>query len=194
MTVIVTLCNGKGGSGKTTLAVLLACALAEAGRSAAVLDLDPQGTATAWLREAGGGKVAIYDPAGRYDAVFVDTPPRLEAMSLAMAGCSVAVIPCSPSPADLWGTQATAAAVRASLPAGARVRLLFNGVVANTILSRDLSGMARRIGVRALRATVSRRQCFQHAALLGWRALDAAARQELFAAALEIVALPGGEK
>jgi len=43
--LIITLANGKGGSGKTTLAVLLAHALAESGKHVAVLDLDPQGTA-----------------------------------------------------------------------------------------------------------------------------------------------------
>ena len=47
----ILLCNGKGGTGKTTMAVLLAHALAEAGKRVAVLDLDPQGTARAWLRE-----------------------------------------------------------------------------------------------------------------------------------------------
>ena len=73
--MIITLANGKGGSGKTTLAVLLAHALAESGKAVSVLDLDPQGTATNWLRES-GSKVAMYDPARKYEAVFIDTPPR----------------------------------------------------------------------------------------------------------------------
>jgi len=77
--MIITLANGKGGSGKTTLAVLLAHALAESGKAVSVLDLDPQGTATNWLRES-GSKVAMYDPARKYDAVFIDTPPRVEAL------------------------------------------------------------------------------------------------------------------
>jgi hypothetical protein len=77
--------------------------------------------------------------------------------------------------------------IRPNLPKGARLRLLFNGISANTILSRDLPALADRIGVRALEATISRRQCYQHAALLGWKALDAAAREEVFRAALEII-------
>ncbi|MFC1452499.1 ParA family protein [Verrucomicrobiota bacterium] len=58
----ILLCNGKGGTGKTTMAVLLAHALAEAGRRVAVLDLDPQATARNWLREMHGSKVAKHDP------------------------------------------------------------------------------------------------------------------------------------
>jgi len=73
------------------------------------------------------------------------------------------------------------------LPKGARLRLLFNGVQANTILARDLPALADRIGIEALKATISRRQCYQHAALIGWTALDAAAREEIFTAALEII-------
>lgn len=183
----IALINGKGGTGKTTLAVLLAHALAEAGRRVAVLDLDPQGTADNWLRESESSKVARYEDGGEYDAVFIDTPPRLDALPAALASCSVAVLVCSPSPADLWTTRATAEAIRPQLPKGARLRLLFNGVLGRSVLARDLPALAKRIGVQAIGATISRRVCYQYASVLGWRALDAAAREELFKAALELV-------
>ena len=183
----ILLCNGKGGTGKTTMTVLLAHALAEAGKRVAVLDLDPQGTARAWLRECDGSTVAEYETGSEYDAVFVDTPPRLDTLTPALATCSIAVLVCSPSPADLWTTRDTAAAIRPHLPTGGRLRLLFNGVQAHTVLSRGLPDLAKRIGVKSLKTTISRRQCYQHAALLGWKALDLAAREELFKAALEVV-------
>jgi chromosome partitioning protein len=183
----IVLCNAKGGVGKSTMAVLLATALAEAGKHVAVLDLDPQATATNWLGECDGGKVERWKSGPDYDVVLVDTAPRLDTLAPALARCSMAVLVASPSPADLWTTRDTAAAIRPHLPTGARLRLLFNGVQASTILARDLPDLAERIGVKALRSTISRRQCYQHAALLGWKALDHDAREELFAAALELV-------
>jgi len=185
----IVFCNGKGGTGKTTMAVLLAHALAEAGKRVAILDRDPQATATKWLNEYESRKVILYDQAAAadYDAVFIDTPPRLDTLAPALATCSIAVIVCSPSPADLWTTRDTAAAIKAHLPDKARLRLLFNGVLSHTVLARELPDLAKRIGVKALNSTISRRQCYQHAALLGWQALDLAAREELFKAALEVV-------
>jgi chromosome partitioning protein len=168
---------------------LLALALAEAGKRVAVLDLDPQGTARTWLKECDSRKVAEYDPkkAGEYDAVFIDTAPRLDTLAHALRLCSVAVIVSSPSPADLWTTRDTAEAIGPHLPQGARLRLLYNGVQAHTVLARELPDLAKRVGVKALASTISRRQCYQHAALLGWQALDPAAREELYKAALEVV-------
>lgn len=170
------------------MAVLLAHALAEAGKKVAIHDRDPQGTATKWLNTLEQKNVQLYDRAGQYDAVFTDTPPRLDTLTPTLAACSVAVLVCSPSPADIWTTRDTAEAMRPFLPANARLRILFNGVRLNTVLARELPAMAERIGVKALATTISRRQCYQHAALLGWSALDPAAREEVFKAALEIVA------
>jgi chromosome partitioning protein len=184
----ILLCNGKGGTGKTTLSVLLAHALAEAGKRVTVYDRDPQGTATKWLQENEGGKVLAYDPAAKYDATFIDTPPRLDILTAALASCSVAVLVASPSPADLWTTRNTVEAITPHLPKGAKLRLLFNGVSGNTILSRDLPDLAKRIGVKALATSITRRQVYQHAALLGWKALDSAAREEIFKAAIELLA------
>ena len=183
----IALCNGKGGTGKTTLSVLLACALSETGKRIALHDLDPQATASLWVANSQGMKVLQYEKGADYDAVFVDTAPRLDLLPGALADCSLAVIACSPSPADLWTSQHTAQALHRAGFAPESIRLLFNGVSPNTMLARELPDLAKRIGVSALRSTVSRRQCYQHAALMGWKALDASAREELFKAALEIV-------
>ena len=48
---IIAVGNLKGGTGKSTIAVNLACRLAEKQRSVLLIDADPQGTAAAWLRD-----------------------------------------------------------------------------------------------------------------------------------------------
>ncbi|CAB0619366.1 ParA family protein [Corynebacterium diphtheriae] len=49
---IVTLCNLKGGTGKTTSAIYLTTALANQDKQVHVLDGDPQGSATEWAQQA----------------------------------------------------------------------------------------------------------------------------------------------
>src|SRR3954453_14422285 len=63
---VLALVSQKGGSGKTTLAVHLAVALGASGRRVALIDTDPQGSATAWygLRQAGEPRL-IAAPAER---------------------------------------------------------------------------------------------------------------------------------
>ena len=182
----ITLCNGKGGSGKTTLSVLLAAALVEAGHEVALLDTDPQHTATRWIEEIGGLELA--QTGKEYGALFIDTAPRLETAEVrdSIQRADVVVLVTSPSPADLFTSRDTATLIHRE-GAKDRAHVLFNQVQPGTILARDLDDMAERIGLPAFKNILRRRQAYQHAVLMGWKSLGNEAREELFKVALEIV-------
>ena len=102
----ITICNGKGGSGKTTAAILLGLALVEAGHKTKVLDTDPQNTASRWITD---GSL----PLGSDDSsatVLIDTPPRLDSPDLrdSIMESDIVIVVSSPSPADLFTSQDTA--------------------------------------------------------------------------------------
>ena len=58
---VISLCNQKGGVGKTTTTISLAGALVEYGRKVLVVDFDPQGALTAGLGANGHDVPTIYD-------------------------------------------------------------------------------------------------------------------------------------
>jgi chromosome partitioning protein len=186
--VTITLCNGKGGSGKTTLTILLGSAMAEAGHHVGILDTDPQKTATRWIEEIGG--LTLFEEGKAYTAVLIDTPPRLECQEFtdAVSRADITIVVSSPSPADLFTSRDTVAVLE-QLGAKGRAHLLFNQVQAGTILSRELEEMAERIGLPTLKNRMQRRQVYQHAVLMGWPSLGPEARAEVLRIALEITDL-----
>ena len=184
--------NGKGGSGKTTAAILTACAMAEGKRRVALLDLDGQATATAWLEALNHPRLSVLgrpdaDPA-EADIVVVDTPPRLDEAILkpALSGATAVLIVSRPTPPDLWTAQKTAQLLSARA-LRAPVRLLFNAVKTNTVMASLTDQMARQIGVPRLENVLRERQCYVHAALEGWRVLTPEAREEIQNAVIEIL-------
>lgn len=83
---ILSVITQKGGSGKTTIATMLAVAAELDGKSVAIFDLDPQATACFWsdVREA--------DTPAVKDCSVARLPNYLEAAK--EAGCDLAVIDC----------------------------------------------------------------------------------------------------
>ena len=89
---IVAVLNQKGGSGKTTLAIILAHALQEDGETVLLVDADPQGSARDW-HEANGGEVLDVvgldretlardlKVVGEYDWVLIDGAPQIAKLS-----------------------------------------------------------------------------------------------------------------
>lgn len=123
---VITIAQQKGGAGKTTLAAQLAVAWAKARRSVAVIDIDPQGSLSAWhalrTETLGEGSVGIHlsQVAGwrlsteldrlrdTYDVVIVDSPPHAETEAkAAIRAADIVLLPVQPSPMDLWALEPT---------------------------------------------------------------------------------------
>lgn len=123
-TRVITVAQQKGGSGKSTVAAHLAVYFARQGHSAALLDIDPQGTLAFWhgVREESGipeGDIAFSAVSGwrvqselravrhKYDVIIVDSSPHAQTETrTAIREADLVLIPAQPSPADLWATQA----------------------------------------------------------------------------------------
>jgi chromosome partitioning protein len=118
----IAIVSQKGGAGKTTLALHIATAAGQAGFSAAMLDMDPQGTAEAWGAwrkdeppEVIGAKASTLErtleKAGAAGAalVVIDTPPLAQAEARAAAQIAdLILIPCRPRAFDLHAIRTTA--------------------------------------------------------------------------------------
>lgn len=106
----------KGGTGKTTLALSLAVAAQQAGKTVIVVDLDPQVSACRWADRRDyrpGFEVMDAQPprlhralqaaaTERVDLAIVDTPARVEQAALEAAkAADLVLIPCKPSILDL---------------------------------------------------------------------------------------------
>jgi chromosome partitioning protein len=123
---ILTIAQQKGGAGKTTIAAQLAVAYARAGRRVGLLDIDPQGSLSAWfevrrtLVNADGGGIAFVQAAGwrlstelerlrrDLDVVLIDSPPHAETeVRIAVRAADLILVPLQPSPMDLWATGPT---------------------------------------------------------------------------------------
>lgn len=126
MAYVITIAQQKGGAGKTTVAAHLGIALMQRGKRVVLIDIDPQGSLTAWhtIREERFGEgytgVAFGALSGwrvgseisrlknEYDAIIIDSPPHTETEAkTAIREADLVIIPVQPSPTDLWATKAT---------------------------------------------------------------------------------------
>ena len=204
---IIAVGNLKGGTGKSTIAVNLACRLAEQQRSVALVDADPQGTASAWLREGppyGLGLVTlplarvernawadqISERRRRHDQTVIDLPPQpAECFEAALGVADLLVVPLTLSEVDLHATAQALAllhrmrALRHGRPA---CLLVPSKVDRRTALGRQARDSLSKLGWEvgpALGQRAAHAEAFKTAQWIGAHAPDGAAHREVRALA-----------
>ena len=186
---VLSICNQKGGSGETTIAVNLAEAFARQERRVALIDMDPQGTAWAWagLGEAfhsfdtleGSERTLPQDVRrwrDQYDLVIIDCPPQYSAISaMAIRVADLVLIPVQPSPLDYWATEDVVDLIRerhkttGGTPPAAFV---VSRAVPNSVLQRSLEQGLSEMDLPALASGTTQRTTYVHRALEGKMVFD----------------------
>ncbi len=176
---VVAFVSDKGGMGKSTAAVNLACAAAEDGWEVAVLDLDPQASVGRWarLRKRAGlaarplaetcVAIDIEDRLGELraagaDLVLLDTAGRdNNAIGAALAAADLVLVPCHPTDLELSTLGPTFARLRAERRA--HYVLLIDWSAGAARRRQDAAAAIERAGGRVVPAAYTHRADYRMA-------------------------------
>src|SRR5262249_24586029 len=123
-----------------------------------------------------------------YDVLIYDTPPSLThtATLTAVQNADIVLVVATPSPFDVWEAEAAAQFVRSRRP-DVPLFALCNKVRRSTLLGRLVEDNAKQLTIPALYSKLSARECYQHAGVRGWKALDGPAREDVFRLTLAVM-------
>lgn len=181
--MIVALVNQKGGTGKTTLSLHLAGALAREGKRVTLVDADPQASALDWAEarhwQGRNRRFAVLGlpretlhrevPALARDAdhVIIDGPPRVAGIARsALLAADLVLIPVQPSAIDGWASAEMlrlldeARVFRPNL----RARFVLNRCASRTLIARDTAELLADSDPPLLPARIGQRVAFAECA------------------------------
>jgi chromosome partitioning protein len=183
--LIIVLANGKGGVGKSTVAISLSVEWMQRGCRTLLVDSDPQGTAVTWGNVAADLGVATPTVIGMGDNVrqavpelardtadvcVVDTAGKLgKRLGGALMIADIAVLPCGPSPADIWALAETVETVQSiqELRPELKAYILINGADERTALTRDARANIGPAGLPIMQSQLCRRSAFAEVLAVG---------------------------
>lgn len=196
---VILLAQQKGGAGKTMLLTQLAPALAAAGRSVAIVDLDPQRSSSEWfaMRRAAGRTgieliesanwraAADIERAGRaHDLTLIDSPGTAEVLRrVALRAADFCLVPCQPSAADVWSSRLTLEMIEAQ---GTPHLVVLNRVPPRSNVADAAAAELAGLGAPVAETTLGSRSAFAEAFMAGAGVTERAPRSK---AAAEIGAL-----
>lgn len=176
MTKVIAVLNQKGGAGKTTVATNLACWLHQQGHKVALVDLDPQGSATEWseTRESddvfpvmGMGKQVARDLprlTGGYDYVVIDGAPQIsDLITPAIKIADLVLIPCQPSPFDIYACNDLVELIHARqevTDGKPKAAFVISRVIKNTHLSHEVRGALAEYDLPIFEALTTQRVAY----------------------------------
>ena len=177
---VVSIIAQKGGAGKTTLTIAAACAAAAQGVQTAIVDLDPQASATSWAdRRHHETPVVIPAQPPRLarileaaagegvDLAVLDTAPRADQSGIAAARAAhLVLIPCRPAVVDLETVFTTAELVRAICP-DTPLLCVLNAVPPRGPLQAQARELLAAAGIPVAPTAIGNRIAIIHASTLG---------------------------
>ncbi len=179
----IAIISQKGGAGKTTLALHLAVAAEQSGCPAAVIDLDPQASATGWgdhrqkdkpaVASTQASRLALVLAAAR-DAgaalAIIDTAPHSETAALAAArSADIIMIPCRPAILDLRAINSTIDLVKL---ARKQAVVVLNSVPPRGSLGEDADQAMEVYGIEVCPVRIGQRAVFVHSLTEGLTAQE----------------------
>ncbi len=185
---IIAVANQKGGSGKTTVSMQLAGAIARRGNKVLVVDADPQGTATRWAASAedehpfpasviglSAASAKVHREVKKfiddYNYIIIDCPPAADSPvpQSALLIADLVLVPIIPSPLDMWaavGIRQVIANV-SDLNEGLKARLVLNQCQPNTTLAQETLEVLPEFGIELAKAQLRHRQVYRQSAVFG---------------------------
>lgn len=183
----IAILSQKGGSGKTTLALHLAVAAQQDGKTAVIADLDEQASATMWHKarkeplphvqpthSAALDQFAAEAERQGVDFLFIDTAPQSDKPAInAAEAADIILIICKPSVMDLRAIQNTIRLTKlANLKPGTKVFTVLAQIEPFGRLHEEARKTLHKLAVDVLPEGLGRRVAYHHGLIDGQTALE----------------------